>query len=62
MTVTTSVGKNVRSRGVVWWMGFPHARWSQPDQIGRRLHKAQRAQLVDAPLGERRLKGEVEAV
>ena len=43
-------------------MGFPHARWAEQDDIGRRLQEAQGAQFLDETFGEGRLEGEVEAL
>src|SRR5260221_1333068 len=53
---------NVRPKGGVGWLRFPYAWWTQQDNIGRRLHKAQRAQFLHEALREARLEGEVETL
>ena len=53
MTVTTSVGKNVRSRGVVWWMGFADAWPAHRDDVDGLLHERAGAQPFDLELQRR---------
>jgi GNAT superfamily N-acetyltransferase len=50
MTVTTSVGKNVRSRGVAWWMGFADTRTADRHDIDGVLNEGAGAQALDLQL------------